>query len=209
MEQRFTPALRTLQKLFQDASLAIQIPIRFALIGGLAVSAWGIVRATQDIDFLADSDPSPLRDLALRGRLQKFWERRGSAVKWRSGGADDPIPLLLRLQMLRPTPGITADVLWAHKRWQREALLRTVTLKVSDLGVLVLHPEDLVLMKLEAGGPQDLLDVEGLISNPPPELNVSSLKRKALRLRLGSVLDECLNRSRKKPRSTRSRSPRS
>lgn len=209
MERRFTPALRTLQKLFQDASLALQVPIRFALIGGLAVSAWGIVRATQDIDFLADSDPSPLRDLALRGRLQKFWQRRGSAVEWRSGGADDPIPLLLRLQMLRPTPGITADVLWAYKRWQQEALLRTVALKVSGLVVLVLHPEDLLLMKLEAGGPQDLLDVEGLLSNPPSELNLSSLKRRASRLRLVSVLDECLNRSRKKPRSTRFRSPRS
>jgi hypothetical protein len=209
MERRFAPALRTLQKLFRDASHALQIPIRFALIGGLAVSAWGIVRATQDIDFLADSDPSPLRDLALRGRLQKFWEQRGSAVEWRSGGADDPIPLLLRLGLPRRAGGMAADVLWAHKRWQQEALLRTVTLRVSRLGVLVLHPEDLVLMKLEAGGPQDLLDVEGLISNPPPELNLSSLKRKALRLRLASVLDEYLNRSRKKPRSTRFRSPRS
>jgi len=49
MEPRFAPALRTLGKLFQQASTALTIPIRFALIGGLAVSVWGIVRATQDI----------------------------------------------------------------------------------------------------------------------------------------------------------------
>lgn len=206
MERRFTPALRRLQKLFQDASRALHIPIRFALIGGLAVSAWGIVRATEDVDFLADSDPSPLTDRTVQGRLKQFLEQRGSAVEWRSGGADDPIPLLLRLKMLRPAHGISADILWVHKRWQREALSRAVTLKVSRLRVRVLHPEDLVLMKLEAGGPQDLLDVEGMISNPPPELNFTSLRRKAARLRLASVFDECLNRSRKKLPSKPSRS---
>ena len=209
MEQRFAPALRTLQRFFKNASLALQIPIRFALIGGLGMSAWGIVRATQDIDLLADSNPSPLSNQALRGRLQKFLERRGCTVEWRTGETDDPIPLLLCLRVPRPAQGVAADVLWAHKRWQREALLRTVTLKVSRLEVFVLHPEDLILMKLEAGGPQGLLDVEGLISNPPAELNLSRLKRKALRLRLASVLDECLNRSRKKLPSTPFRSLRS
>lgn len=73
MERRFAPALRRLQKLFQDASRALHIPIRFALIGGLAVSAWGIVRATEDVDFLADSDPSPLTDRTVQGRLKQFW----------------------------------------------------------------------------------------------------------------------------------------
>ncbi len=117
MEQRFASALRNLQKLLQDASLALQIPIRFALIGGLAVSAWGAVRATQDIDLLADSTPSPLRDRELRSLLQKFFEKRASIVEWREGVPDDPIPLLLRLQMPRTAPGVVADILWAHKRW--------------------------------------------------------------------------------------------
>lgn len=208
MERRFAPALDTLRKLFEAASLSVQVPIRFALIGGLAVSAWGAVRATQDIDLLADSSPSPLRNLALRRHLGAFLDQQGCTAEWRIGDPDDPIPLLLRLGLPRPTALVT-DILWAHKRWQREALSRRITLRVSRLDVFVLHPEDLILMKLEAGGPQDLLDVEGLISLPPAELNLSRLKRKALRLRLGSVLDECLNRSRKKPRSTRSRPPRS
>lgn len=200
MEQRFAPALRTLQKLLRDASLALQIPIRFALIGGLAVSAWGVVRATQDIDLLADSTPSPLRDLALRGRLQRFWEDRGCTVEWRVGATDDPIPLLLRLEMPRPARGLAADILWAHKRWQREALMRTLTLSVSRLDVFILHPEDLVLMKLEAGGPQDLLDVEALLSTPPPELDLTRLKQKATQLRLGVKLDRCLRRGKGQPR---------
>lgn len=198
MEQRFAPALRTLRRLFEDASVSIQVPIRFAVIGGLAASAWGVVRATEDIDLLADSNPSPLRNLPLRRDFGAFLEQRGCTAEWRVGEPDDPIPLLLRIGLPRPMALVT-DILWAHKRWQREALGRRITLRVSHFEVFVLHPEDLILMKLEAGGPQDQLDVEGLISNPPAELNLSRLKRKALRLRLGSVLDRCLHHRRRKP----------
>lgn len=194
MEQRFAPALRKLHKLFQDASFSLQVPIRFALIGGLAVSAWGVVRATQDIDLLADSSPSPLRNLAFRGHLQRFLEEEGCMAEWRVGEPDDPIPLLLRLGLPQPANRMGADILWAHKRWQREALSRTIALRVSRLEVFVLHPEDLILMKLEAGGPQDVLDIEAMLSNPPPELGLSSLRRRAVRLHLSDELEKCLRR---------------
>ncbi|MGH7830399.1 MAG: nucleotidyl transferase AbiEii/AbiGii toxin family protein [Candidatus Binatia bacterium] len=194
MKQRFAPALNTLRKLFESASTSLRIPIRFALIGGLAVSAWGVVRATQDIDLLADSDPSPLSNLALRKRLQDFLEQRDCTAEWRVGDPDDPIPLLLRLGVHRPVALVT-DILWAHKKWHREALSRRVTLKISRLEIFVLHPEDLILMKLEAGGPQDLLDVEALLSNPPPELDLKRLKRRTVQLGLGAAeLDRCLRR---------------
>ncbi len=188
MEQQFATALRTLQRLLRDASISLQTPIDFALIGGLALSAWGVVRATQDVDLLADTNPSPLRDLTLRGRLQRFLERRRCKVEWRVGEPDDPIPLLLRLNLPPPTGGLAVDILWAHKRWQREALSRKVVIRVSRLEVSVLHPEHLILMKLEAGGSQDLLDVEALLSNPPQELSLRRLKQKASQLGLGRHL---------------------
>jgi hypothetical protein len=192
MEQRFAPALEKLRKLFEDATIFLQVPIRFALIGGLAVSAWGVVRATQDIDLLADRDPRPLRNPTLQRRLGTFLEQRGCVAERRAGESDDPIPLLLRLGLPRPMV-LSADVLWAHKRWHREALNRRVTLQVSNLDIFVLHPEDLVLLKLDAGGPQDLLDVEGLLSNPPSELNLRRLKRRAVQLRLTAALERCLS----------------
>jgi hypothetical protein len=143
MEPRFERALGDLQQLLLDAARDFQIPIHFALIGGLAMSAWGVVRATADIDLLAHSDPSPLRNLALRHRMKAFFESRGCAVDWRTGDPDDPIPLLLRVGMTPRSLRLEADILWAHKRWQREALTRTVILKVSGMDVFVLHPEDL------------------------------------------------------------------
>lgn len=195
MEQRFAPALRTVQKLVEEASLTLQIPISFALIGGLAVSAWGAIRATQDIDILADSDPSPLRNLRLRADLKRFLEKQGCTAEWRAGEAEDPIPLLLRLQLPRRLRRLGADILWVHKRWQREALARRIAIEVSGLQVFVLHPEDLILMKLDAGGPKDLLDVQELLGSPPPELDLRQLRRKALQLRLGLALNKCLRQA--------------
>ncbi|HEY3305449.1 MAG TPA: nucleotidyl transferase AbiEii/AbiGii toxin family protein [Candidatus Binatia bacterium] len=204
MAPRFARALRTLPSLFKAASASLPTPIRFALIGGLGVSAWGAVRATQDIDLLADSDSSPVRDLEFRDRLQRHLEGKGCVVEWRIGGFDDPVPLLLRLKLHRSAGGMTVDILWAHKRYHREALVRSIPLKVGRFQVPVLHPEDLILMKLEAGGPQDLLDVETLLSNPPPVLSLKSLRQKAAKLRLGEMLDECL-RNAKTKKQNRSR----
>ena len=200
MEPRFAPALRTLAELFDAAALTLQIPIRFALIGGLGVSAWGAVRATEDIDLLADSSPTPLSDVGLRDRLRRYLEEKGCVAEWRVGDSGDPIPLLLHLELPPLGRGMAVDILWAHKRWQREALLRRISMSIPQLPLFVLHPEDLILMKLEAGGPQDLLDVETLLSNPPAELNLKSLCQRAATLRLGRVLDRCLRDAGTKPR---------
>ena len=198
MEQRFVPALKKIQELLEEAGTQLTTPIRFALIGGLAVSAWGVVRATQDIDFLADSDPSPLGNAELRTHLRQFIEQKRCQAEWRVGEPGDPIPLLLRIELRQGKFGVGADILWVHKGWQREALARTISVSVSGLRVRVLHPEDLILLKLEAGGPQDLLDVQELLSAPPPELSVRRLKRVAPSLRLATLLEKCLRDVRRK-----------
>ena len=192
MDPRLAPALRELNRLLAAAAVDLNARLRFALLGGLAVSTWGVMRATQDIDFLADSDPSPIRDLTLRDKLAKFIERQNCRADWRVGDFDDPIPLLLKIELPAALGSVGADVLWAHKRWQREALQRAIDVELDGTKVPVLHPEDLILMKLEAGGPQDFLDVQQLLSVAPSQLNVTRLKETAARLRLGKVLEKCL-----------------
>jgi hypothetical protein len=200
MELQFTHALRTLDKIFSDVSAKLRIPFRYALIGGLAVSAWGVIRATEDIDLLADSEPSPLRSPDLRRPIATCVETHEGKAEWRVGDPEDPVPLLLRVTLPRPAQDVGADILWAHKAWQREALIRRVPLSVSRMKVFVLHAQDLVLMKLEAGGPQDLLDVEELLSKRLPELNIRRLQRKAAQLGLGTELRRCLQRRGEKTR---------
>jgi predicted nucleotidyltransferase len=192
MDPRLAPALRELNRLLAAAAVDLNAQLRFALLGGLAVSTWGVIRATQDIDFLADSDPSPIRDLTLRDKLAKFIERQNCRADWHVGDFDDPIPLLLKIEMPAALGKVGADILWAHKRWQREAFERAVDVDVDGSKIPVLHPEDLILMKLDAGGPQDLLDVEQLLTVGQPRVDLVRLKKSASRLRLRGILAKCL-----------------
>jgi hypothetical protein len=51
MDSRLAPALGELNRLLAAAAVDLNAQLRFALLGGLAVSTWGVVRATQDITF--------------------------------------------------------------------------------------------------------------------------------------------------------------
>ena len=198
MDRPLASALRELLRLFFQAQGDLRISLRFALLGGLAVSTWGVIRATQDIDFMADSDPSPLRDVALREKIKKSFEKQGSSIQWRIGDHDDPIPLLLRIELSSRFHNVGSDILWAHKRWQQEALRRAINVEFDGIALPVLHPEDLILMKFDAGGPQDLLDVEELIALGHPQINLVRLKKSATRLRLGRQLEQCLRKAGRK-----------
>src|SRR5574341_1922532 len=102
------------------------------------------------------------------------------------------MPLLLRIGPSPSHGAVGADIMWAHKRWQRGALQRAIDVDVTGDQIPVLHPEDLILMKLAAGGPQDLLDVQALLALSPPQLDVARLEKSAARLRLGKALASSL-----------------
>jgi hypothetical protein len=192
MDQRLTPALRELHRLLSEIGSQFQPTLRFALLGGLAVSTWGAIRATQDIDIIADCEPSPIGNPGLRAKIQENLEAHNCSVEWRVGDYEDPIPLLLRVELSPTFRGVSADILWAHKHWQREAVKRAINVDIDGTDIPVLHPEDLILMKLDAGGPQDLLDVKELLTVGPPHLDLNQLKKSAGRLRLGRSLEKCL-----------------
>jgi len=155
-ERRFEDALARLVAVFQERRVS------YALIGGLAVAAWGAPRATEDIDILADVSPSPELDAALRAG--------GFDVEWRGGDPDDPIPLLLRL---RSASGPEIDVVCATRAWEREILNRSIPIRIPEgPETSVIAVEDLIVLKLMAGGPGDLADVVDLLgrAGPLPEL---------------------------------------
>lgn len=170
MTQRggFEDALASLVAVFQER----RVP--YALIGGLAVAAWGAPRATEDIDLLADLAPSPELDAALHAG--------GFQAEWRRGASDDPIPLLLRL---RTSSGPEMDVVCATRAWEREMLGRAIRLRLAQgPEIPVVAVEDLIVLKLLAGGPGDLADVADLLqrAGPLPELERRAAARGILDL---------------------------
>jgi hypothetical protein len=125
--------------------LASVLPEPNALIGALAVAAYGYVRATDDIDFVSPAEPREIRArLAKAGIRSRI--RRGDVL-------DGDIPSVVYGR----AEGFRFDVLFPPVPidWSRTVILpltESSRLRVVDLDALV-------RLELRAGGPQDLIDV--------------------------------------------------
>lgn len=127
-----------------------------ALIGGLALGAHGIARATLDADILVG-------DAAVLER--GFWAANPqfAAAEIRRGDEDDPLLGIVRFAF----PGEPVDVVVGRGRWIGSILGRRLSITVAGRVLRVVDRADLVLLKLFAGGPQDLLDVKLLLRADP------------------------------------------
>jgi len=130
---------------------------RPALIGGMALAAHGIGRATQDFDILV-LDASVLTDQPWSSLRES-----GLTVDVRRGDAADPLAGVVRISG-GSEPAV--DVIVGRHSWQSGILERRQTLRLGDLPVPVVDAADLVILKLDAGGPQDRLDIRLLLRGP-------------------------------------------
>lgn len=127
-----------------------------ALIGGWAVITWGFLRASDDLDLMIELPASRRKELLTE--LSSDYE-----AKWLEGGQDDPISGLVRAAP-RQKEGFPVDFLVASSAADRTALSRAVAVSAEGLMIPVVRPEDLIAMKLEAGGGQDYEDVRRLLA---------------------------------------------
>jgi hypothetical protein len=129
-----------------------QSGIAHALIGAAALAIHGISRSTFDQDLLVTDrralDPAIWAGLA------------GNAdVDIRLGDDDDPLAGVVRLV----SPGERdVDVVVGRDEWQRGILDEAIERDTPGGPIPVAAPEGLVLLKLYAGAPQDLWDIEQL-----------------------------------------------
>ncbi|MBY0249626.1 MAG: hypothetical protein K2Q17_18390 [Nitrospiraceae bacterium] len=132
----------------------------YALIGGFAVSAWGVSRATQDIDLavvLGTSEPR-----ALAAYLSATYE---------AGDADDPLQGVFHLTIEYKGQGVPVQLIVLRPKWINVVFNGIETLKVLGCAVPVVNWQALVLMKLYAGGPVDVQDAKSVmeVRNPSTE----------------------------------------
>ena len=125
--------------------------VAHALVGAAALAARGIARSTYDIDLLT-TDRRVL-DTAFWSELEKG----GVAVEIRNADADDPLGGVVRMDAPSERP---VDVIVGKLDWQSRAVARAE--RLMD-GPGVITAVDLVLLKLYAGGAQDLWDVRELL----------------------------------------------
>lgn len=124
-----------------------------ALVGGLAVAAWGVARATRDIDLavaLGGADPAH-----VAAHLH---------ADYHPGDPDDPLRGVFRMQVLVAEQTVPVQLIVLPPKWAAVVFQRVERLSVLDTLVPVVSWQALVLLKLYAGGPLDLRDARDILA---------------------------------------------
>lgn len=146
----------------ETVSALDEIGASFALIGGLALAPHNVVRATQDVDLLADGDNTD----AIHTELTKL----GYVCLHRSADAGNYLRADERLDLLYATRPIARRVLAGAKEF------------TTSFGKLrVISAEGLIAFKLQAivNNPRrtrDLEDIRALLRANRPTLNMEEVR---------------------------------
>jgi hypothetical protein len=125
-----------------------------ALIGAAALAAAGVARSTYDFDLLTTDGA------VLHGGFWSELRELGVDVEVRRGDDLDPLAGVVRLDLADERP---VDVVVGRHGWQARAVQRAIR---TTGGPPVVTRADLVLLKLFAGGTQDLWDIRQLLATP-------------------------------------------
>ena len=158
----------------------------YALIGGLALSAWIRPRTTQDIDFIvAISGEITWDNIAttIENRLQK-------KVAIQKGTKRTDIKDKLSFFYGQ----IEVDVISTKGfRLADEAMRNAIVTRVFGMDVKVVTPEYLILLKLLPFGRQDILDVNALLKKADKTRLFSLAEKHHLLQKLKTVILKDIN----------------
>ena len=141
-----------------------------ALIGAAALAVHGVSRSTFDQDLLVTDS---------RALSTETWTglRQIAAVDIRRGDSDDPLAGVVRLSADNERD---VDIVVGRDQWQAEIVAEAEPLSIEGTVVTVATPAGLVLLKLYAGGTQDLWDIEQLRAIAGPALDAAVASRLAV-----------------------------
>jgi hypothetical protein len=155
--------------LLDAAGLLEGAGVPYAVIGAMAASFHGVVRASLDADALISLPERP----AAEEILEKF-RRAGFAAVQRKGGPDDPIG---RVFVLRDGHGNRVDLLSGLRGADADVFSRAVPASLHGVEIKIAGLEDFIAMKIFAGGPKDMEDVRGALEVSAGKIDRALLKK--------------------------------
>ncbi len=145
----FEDVLKDLLRWFKNS------PGEFLIIGGIAVSLLTRPRTTQDIDVLSLLDESQWKNFLKNGRRFEFETRIKDALDFARKN---------RVLLLRHTKtGVSIDLSFGALPFEEESMKRKVFHRIGSLKIPLPTPEDLMIMKMVAHRPQDMIDVKTIL----------------------------------------------
>jgi hypothetical protein len=159
--------------LLLDAAEVLKVEgIDYAVVGAIAGSIHGIVRATLDADAVVSLGVQRAAD------LERAFSAAGFDTELRHGDADDPIAAVLRVS---DPFNNRVDLLIGLRGLEPAAFLRATEVRFRGMPLRVIGLEDYIAMKAYAGGAQDLLDAKSALEASGSTLDLALLKRLAER----------------------------
>lgn len=140
--------------------------IRYAVIGGFALGAWGVARTTIDLDFLLHRDDWEKVDVLLKSKGYECVHKSAEVAQYVSR---------------KHTLG-EIDFLLAHRDISRKMLVRAKEKRIFSHIVKVANPEDVIGLKIQAlfndasRTQKEYMDIESMLGLYGKDLDWQILK---------------------------------
>ena len=183
-----------LQRAERIAELAREVGFETALIGAVALSAHGYVRATLDLDLGSDTELFKLRELQAR------LESSGLHTELRTPDAEDSLEIWEH-EDAEGEPIDAIEIVNFSNHWRpgmrtpgRDAVRRAQPIaEGSPLRCVQLA--DLIALKLYSGGANDKVDVVNLLARNP-DADLDAIREVCSKYGFGQTLEELIAASR-------------
>jgi hypothetical protein len=142
--------------------------IGYAVIGAMAASIHGVLRASMDADAVLSVTTQEL------GKLEQRFKAAGFSTDLRRGDVGDPIAAVLELS---DSFRNRVDLLVGLRGLEAEAFQRAIEVNFQGAKLRVVDVEDFIAMKVFAGGPQDLADARYALAAAQKSLDMKLLTR--------------------------------
>ena len=142
--------------------------IEYGVVGALAASVYGTIRATTDADAVISASRSKLAG------LEKIFRKAGLMAELRRGDTDDPIPALFAIT---DQFGNRVDLLGGLRGLDPDAFERTIAVPFSGATLRIIGREDFIAMKCFAGGPLDIADAQEAIRAADRPIDLDLVRR--------------------------------
>jgi predicted nucleotidyltransferase len=157
--------------------------IDYAVVGALAASVHGAVRASMDADVVLSVS------LARADSIGQTLKTAGLQTELTRGDLDDPIPGLLKAF---DQYGNRVDLLIGLRGLDPQAFGRAILVPFQGTSLRFVGREDFIAMKAFAGGPMDLVDATRAIAAAGTSLDRELVRQ--LAKRFGKDASEALER---------------
>lgn len=158
-----------------------------AIVGGFAVSFHGVVRGTDDADAAIWLKGTSLDE----GGLLRELKSSGFQAELRTGESEDPIAAVI---VVHDKYGNRTDLLLGVRGMDPAASSRAVSSTLLGSPIRVIGAEDLIAMKIFAGGGQDIDDVKKVLQVTGPRLDLDLVRHLTRRYGAGEarILDRLI-----------------